>query len=64
MLVGIPPYFSNNKEQIFKNIKKAELFIPNFVSNKAQKFLRDLLRKDQENRLGSKRDVEEIKEHP
>ena len=64
MLVGIPPYFSNNKDQIFKNIEKAELFIPNFVSNKAQKFLRDLLKKDPENRLGSKRDVEEIKEHP
>ena len=64
MLVGIPPYFSNNKEQIFKNIEKAELLIPNFISQKAQKFLRDLLKKDPENRLGSKRDVEEIKEHP
>ena len=64
MLVGIPPYFSNNKDQIFKNIEKAELFIPNFVSLKAQKFLRDLLKKDPEKRLGSKRDVEEIKEHP
>ena len=64
MLVGIPPYFSNNQEQIFKNIEKAELFIPNFVSKKAQKFLRDLLKKDPATRLGSKRDVEEIKEHP
>ena len=64
MLVGIPPYFSNNQEQIFKNIEKAELFIPNFVSKKAQRFLRDLLKKDPVNRLGSKRDVEEIKEHP
>ena len=64
MLVGIPPYFSNNQEQIFKNIEKAELFIPNFVSKKAQKFMRDLLKKDPMIRLGSKRDVEEIKEHP
>ena len=64
MLVGIPPYFSNNQEQIFKNIEKADLYIPNFVSKKAQKFLRDLLRKDPANRLGTKRDVEEIKEHP
>ena len=64
MLVGIPPYFSNNKDQIFKNIEKAELFIPNFVSKKAEIFLRDLLKKDPEHRLGSKRDVEEIKEHP
>jgi serine/threonine protein kinase len=64
MLVGIPPYFSNNQEQIFKNIEKAELFIPNFVSKKAQRFMRDLLKKDPMIRLGSKRDVEEIKEHP
>ena len=64
MLVGIPPYFSNNQEQIFKNIEKADLYIPNFVSKKAQKFLRDLLKKDPSNRLGTKRDVEEIKEHP
>ena len=64
MLVGMPPYFSNNQEQIFKNIEKADLFIPNFVSRKAQKFLRDLLKKDPANRLGTKRDVEEIKEHP
>ena len=64
MLVGIPPYFSNNQEQIFKNIEKSELFIPNFVSKKAQKFLRDLLKKEPMNRLGTKRDVEEIKEHP
>ena len=64
MLVGIPPYFSNNKEQIFKNIENAELFIPNFVSRNAQKFLRDLLKKDPNERLGSKKDVEDIKEHP
>ena len=37
---------------------------PNFVSKKAQRFLRDLLKKDPMNRLGTKRDIEEIKEHP
>ena len=27
MLVGLPPYFSSNQDQIFKNIDKAELII-------------------------------------
>jgi serine/threonine protein kinase len=50
MLVGIPPYFTNNKyykilkirEQLFKNIEKAELQIPNFVSPDARNLLRSV----------------------
>ena len=64
MLVGLPPYFSNNQEQIFKNIDNAELIIPNFISKKAQNLIRSLLIKDPRERLGSKYDVEEIKNHP
>ena len=64
MLVGLPPYFSNNQEQIFKNIDNAELVIPNFISKKAQNLIRSLLIKDPLERLGSKYDVEEIKNHP
>ena len=60
MLVGIPPYFTNSKEQIFKNIERADLKIPNFVSNKAQKLIKALLKKDPNLRLGSKGDVDEI----
>ena len=60
MLVGIPPYFTNSKEQIFRNIEKADLKIPNFISNKAQKLIKALLKKDPNLRLGSKGDVEEI----
>ena len=64
MLVGMPPYFSNNQEQIFKNIEKADLYIPSFVSKSAQILIRDLLKKDPKERLGSKNDVEDIKKHP
>ena len=64
MLVGIPPYFSNNQEQIFKNIEKADLYIPSFVSKNAQILIRDLLKKNPNERLGSKNDVEDIKKHP
>ena len=63
MLVGLPPYFSNNQEQIFKNIDKAELIIPNFISKKGQNLIRSLLVKNPAERLGSKYDIEEIKEH-
>ena len=64
MLVGLPPYFSNNQEQIFKNIDNAELIIPNFISKKGQNLIRSLLIKNPLERLGSKNDVEDIKNHP
>ena len=63
MLVGIPPYFSNSKEQIFNNIDKAELILPNFISKKAQELIKALLVKNPDERLGSKYDIEEIKNH-
>ena len=65
MIVGITPYFSNNKEQIFFNIENAELRIPQFVSKDAANLLRKLLEKDPLKRIGSSdKDAEEIKEDP
>ena len=63
MLVGIPPYFTDNQEMIFKNIEKGDLQIPKFVSDKAKTLLKALLKKEPEERLGSKNDVDEIKAH-
>ena len=63
LLVGVPPYFTANQEQIFRNIQKAELYIPPFISEKAQNLIKSLLKRNPNERLGSKRDVEEIKEH-
>ena len=63
MLVGIPPYFSNSQEQIFKNIEKAELYIPNFISKNAQKLIKELLKRNPNERLGAKNDVEDIMKH-
>ena len=63
LLVGVPPYFTANQEQIFRNIQKAELYIPPFVSEKAQNLIKSLLKRNPNERLGSKRDIEEIKEH-
>ena len=65
MLVGITPFFTNRKEDIFHNIEFGELKIPEFVSEKAACLLRALLQKDPNKRLGgSSKDAQEIKEHP
>lgn len=65
MIVGITPYFSNNKEQIFYNIENEELIIPQFVSKDASNLLKKLLEKDPLKRIGSSdRDAKEIKEDP
>ena len=63
LLVGVPPYFTTNQDQIFKNIKNANLYIPPFISEKAAKLIKSLLKRNPNERLGSKRDVEEIKEN-
>ena len=36
MLVGIPPYFTNDKNVLFKNIEKGTLLIPNQLSTPAK----------------------------
>jgi len=39
MLVGIPPYYSNNKEQLYQNIQNGALQLPKFLSNEARALL-------------------------
>ena len=64
MIVGIPPFFGNNQQNIFYNIEYGELLIPNFVSKNAEDLLRKLLERDPNKRLGGgRRDAVEIKEH-
>ena len=65
MLVGITPYFTTRKEDIFYNIEYGELKIPGFVSKEAEELLRRLLERNPNKRLGGMgRDALEIKEHP
>ena len=65
MIVGITPFFTNRKEDIFHNIEYGELKIPEFVSPQAASLIRGLLQKDPNKRLGgSIKDAQEIKEHP
>jgi len=39
MLVGVPPYFCNNREQLFTNIQKGVLKLPAAISNEAKSLL-------------------------
>mmetsp|Transcript_5320 Transcript_5320/g.5276 ORF Transcript_5320/g.5276 Transcript_5320/m.5276 type:complete len:510 (+) Transcript_5320:194-1723(+) len=63
MLVGIPPYFSHNKDQLFHNIQHSTLKIPTSLSPDAKSLMKGLLQREPSKRLGSRRDAEEIKEH-
>ena len=64
MLVGITPFFTGRKEDLFTNIESGELNIPNFVSPPAADLLRKLLERDPSKRLGSTNDAQEIKDYP
>lgn len=65
MLVGIPPYFSSNKDQMFKNIKSGPLRMPERLSKDTKDFIIKLLNKNPSKRLGAgKGDSEELKSHP
>jgi serine/threonine protein kinase len=65
MIVGIPPYYSSNKDQLYKNIQTAPLKIPISLSPDAKTLIIGLLNRNPTKRLGSgKEDSTEIKKHP
>ena len=65
MLVGMTPYFTPMKDDLFYNIEYGELKIPNFVTKETAELLKGLLERNPNKRLGGGgRDAEEIKEHP
>lgn len=43
LLVGIPPYYANNRDELFHNIEKAPLKLPNNISSEAKSLLKALL---------------------
>jgi serine/threonine protein kinase len=63
MLVGVPPFYSNSKEQLFFNIEFKKPLIPSRISPSAESLLRKLLKKVPEKRIGFKLGAEEIKNH-
>jgi len=65
MLVGLPPFYSENINEMYELILKAPLKFPNFVPADAQSLLRGLLEREEFKRLGAGfTDAQEIKVHP
>ena len=65
LIVGQPPYYSANREKLFRNIQIAPLKLPLFLSREVKSLLIDLLNRNPQKRLGAgKTDSEEIKVHP
>ncbi|CAD8086750.1 unnamed protein product [Paramecium primaurelia] len=65
LLVGVPPYYDNEKEQLFHNIEYAVLKIPSYISPECRNLIKSLLQRNPIKRLGSGvGDSKEIKQHP
>ncbi|OQS06416.1 kinase [Thraustotheca clavata] len=65
LLTGLPPFYTNDKKQLFHNILRGNLTIPEYISPQARDLIQRLLWKDPNQRLGSgPRGDKEIMEHP
>jgi len=64
MLVGVPPFYSSNRAEIFENIEKGSLKFPNNITKEAKGLMMRLLEKDPVKRLGSgPGEAKEIMDH-
>ena len=66
MLCGIPPFYSENTEKMYDLITHAELKFPKRIplSDDSKDLIKQLLIKNQNNRLGAKNGFEDIQKHP
>lgn len=66
MLVGIPPFYCENVQEMYDRILNGELVLPDeFISLECQDLLANLLERDPRKRLGSgPTGSEEIRNHP
>jgi serum/glucocorticoid-regulated kinase 2 len=70
MLIGVTPFFNKNKQLLFTKIKNSKVIFPDRnkykieYSDDLMDLVIQLLNKDKDERLGSKRDVEEVLSHP
>ncbi|KAJ3033088.1 hypothetical protein HDV00_006732 [Rhizophlyctis rosea] len=63
MLCGLPPFYDENTNEMYKKILTEELKFPDDVSPVAKDLLRQLLNRDANARLGAN-GADEIKRHP
>jgi serine/threonine protein kinase len=65
MIIGLPPFYSENMDEMYEMILTSQLKFPNFVSSEAQSLLKGLLERDENKRLGCGKDgLKEIQGHP
>ena len=63
MISGTPPFFSNEIEKLYQNIKKSKLVLHNYFSDELKDLLKKLLCRDPKKRIGIY-NKSEIKSHP
>ncbi|KAM3136779.1 hypothetical protein pb186bvf_011038 [Paramecium bursaria] len=63
MLVGAPPFYSENKKEMIRKILTQQIPYPGFLSSKSKSLLQELLVLDPKKRLGSQNDGFDIMEH-
>ncbi len=64
MLTGLPPFYSKDRDKLFKNIKSGNLKFPHYLSKEAISLLQSLFVKDPDTRLGSgPNGLDDIKSH-
>ena len=70
MLIGIPPFYDKNRNQMFLNIETAPIRWPDqakhgiSVSEVAKDLIIQLLDRNRFTRLGKRNDAEEVLSHP
>jgi len=64
LTVGIPPFYSQNVNEMYTKIQHGVLRFPPFLSENCKSLIVRLLSRDPKKRLGSADDVEDVKAHP
>ena len=64
MIWGIPPFYSKKRQVLFENIVNKEITFFKEFSSSAKNLIKKLLDKDYTKRLGYKRGMSEVKDHP
>lgn len=64
LTVGIPPFYSQNVNEMYNKIQHGVLRFPPFLTEHCKALIVGLLNRDPKKRLGSTSDVDDIRAHP
>ena len=65
MLTGLPPFYDQNRAELFEKIKFKSPKFPSFISPNCLNLLEGLFQKNPDKRLGGdEKDAQSIKKHP